>query len=176
MSVFWVDIIEDIVDKVRADTTKPASLNANQPYYLFGHPLSIESQLQARDEAKVLTYGKYPVIVFFMDFKESYGDNAMVKSEAVLHIAIVVNSEDDITESARYDLNFRNTLYPLYELFIKKLVSSQYFLEIDTDLVPHDKYDRPFWGRNNKEVFTDHIDAIEISNLELKLSKNTNIC
>ncbi|MCK4824574.1 hypothetical protein KA005_52970 [bacterium] len=170
MSIYWVDIIKAIVDDVRAD----AGLSNDAPYYMFGHPLEIINTLSMKDKSDNFKYKKYPLIALFQDFTESYGDNAFIKSEVSLNIAIITNSSQNYIASERYDNNFRVTLQPLYELLIEKLVSSKQFLEIDIGLVPHDKTDRLFWGAqglygNEGNIFNDYIDAIEIDNLELKL-------
>jgi len=109
----------------------------------------------------------------------------MGKNQAVpsavddLNIIIAVNTSPDYTSENRYDNSFRTTLYPLYDLLIKHIVKSKWFINVDPGLVPHNKIDRLYWGRNglyNNEsnVFNDYIDAIEIQNLSLELRLKQN--
>ena len=171
MSVIWVDIIKDIVDDVRAD----AGLSDDAPHYLYGTFKYISSYLNQQDKVPVSKVKKYPLIALFMPFTESNGDNMFVRSEASLTIGFITSSNDDYTNPDRYTNSF-SILYPLYELFLQKLIASKRFDDIDTWLIPHDKTDLLNWSSSNKNIINDKIDAIEIKNLELKLNNNTNTC
>ncbi len=174
-SVYWVDIISDIVDRVRSDSDNPCTGDA--PYYMYGHPLDVIGQLQMKDKNDNFKYKKYPVIILLQDYDETYGDSQVVKSEVTgLNVIIATNTSPDYISSERYTNNFKPTLQPLYELFVEHLVSSKQFLEIAPGAVPHTKTDRLYWGRsglygNDANIFNDYIDAIEITDLNLKLSK-----
>jgi hypothetical protein len=179
MSPYWVDIFGDIVSDVRSDTTKPAGLDALAPYYDYGHPLDIVNKLKQKDTSS-LKFNKFPFIALLMDFRETMGEDMTVRARTTdLSIVVVTNTKPELFTSERYDLNFRTTLYPLYDLLIKHITKSKYF-KTGPGLVAHDKIDRPYWGRqglygNEGNIFNDYIDAIEIENLELSLLL-TNTC
>ncbi len=174
-SVYWVDIISDIVDRMRADDSNPCTGDA--PYYMYGHPLDVIGQLQAKDSNDVYKFRKYPVVILFQDFDEDYGESHSIKSEVTgLNVIIATSTSPDYISEQRYTNNFKPILQPLYELFVEHLIASRQFLEIGEGLVPHVKTDRLYWGRsglygNEANIFNDYIDAIEISDLHLKLSK-----
>lgn len=179
MSVYWVDIIEDIVDEVRSDSSNPASGEA--PYYLHGHPVDVMNQMTLREKSDQLKFKKWPLIALFQDFEESYGASPLTQSEVSLNIIIATNTKADFFAAQRYDQSFRTTLQPLYELFITKLVSSKKFKDLVPGInnVPHTKIDRLYWGTdsgtgNTSHKFPDYIDAIEIRDLNLKLRKKSN--
>lgn len=168
----WVDIIEDIVDNVRADSDLPAITNGG-PFYMHGHPLEVFNILAQKDRNKVNKFKKFPLIALFQDFTETMGDDMRIRSSASLNIIIAMNTSPDYDASQRYDNTFRTVLYPLYDLLLKHIVKLNRFSNVAPGLVPHDKTDRLFWGKNNEGVSIDHIDAIEIQNLRLDLNYKT---
>jgi hypothetical protein len=65
-------------------------------------------------------------------------------------------------------------LYPLYVQFMETLPEFGFFWENISELPPHTKVDRPYWGtpegdnRNSATTFNDPLDGIEIVNLRIK--------
>lgn len=177
---YWVDIFDEIATNVREDANKPAALDTDEPFYMYGHPLEIINTLSKKDNHAVQKYNKYPLIALFQDFTETMGEHQATPSAVQdMNLIIAVNTSPDYTAENRYDNTFKTVLYPLYDLLIKHIVKSKWFRNIDPGLVPHQKIDRLFWGRsglygNEGNIFNDHIDAIEIQNLglELRLKQN----
>ncbi len=176
MSPFWVDIFGDIVTDVRDDTDKPSGLNVLAPYYDYGEPLDIVNKLSQKDRGS-LKFNKFPLIALLMEFREEMGEDMTIRSRTTdLTIVIITDTKPELHTSERYDLNFRTTLYPLYDLLIKHITKSKYF-KAGPGLVRHGKIDHPYWGRqglygSESNIFNDYIDAIEIDNLELSLRLN----
>lgn len=176
---YWVDIIDEIVTDVRNDTNKPVALDSDEPFYMYGHPLEIINTLSQKDKHDTQKFNKFPLIALFQDFTETMGANQAVQSSAELNIIIAVNTSPNYTSEDRYTNTFKTVLYPLYDLFIKHIVKSKWFANVDPGLVPHNKTDRLYWGRsglygNDANIFNDHIDAIEIENLSLELRLKQN--
>jgi hypothetical protein len=87
---------------------------------------------------------------------------------------IIANITDPTyTAARRLELSFKPTLYPLYEEFMTKLRFSKSI--IPNSVVPyleHTKIDRFFWGSQlnpQGNVVNDHLDAIEIKDLKIKI-------
>ena len=146
--IYWVDIIEDIVDQVRADASKPSGIAADAPYYLHGHPVDIQNQLTMRNKSNTLKYKKWPLIALFQDFDETYGENSLIESEVSLNLIIATNTKPEFFASDRYTETFKTTLYPLYNLFLSKIIASKKFKDLMPSIngVPHTKTDRLYWG------------------------------
>ncbi|MCK5607627.1 hypothetical protein KAR91_37430 [Candidatus Pacearchaeota archaeon] len=181
MSAYWVDIIEDVVSEVRADTDKPATLTSEQPYYMHGHPLEVINTLSLKDKNDTYKFKKYPLIALFQDFTEVMGEDQKIQSSTSLNIVICMETSQDYSSAQRYDNSFRTILYPLYDLLIEKIIASGYFLNASESLTSHNKIDRLFWGKtglygNEGNIFNDHIDAIEIENLDLDLRVTQKTC
>lgn len=171
MSVIWVNIIKDIVDDVRDD----AGLSNDAPYYLYGTFNYVANYLNELDKVPAGKAKQYPLIALIMPFTESNGKDQFIRSEVSLTIGFIVSSTDDYTNPQRY-INSFSILYPLYELFLQKLIDSKRFNNIDEGLIPYDKTDLLYWSSTNNNILNDKIDAIEVKNLELQLNKNNNTC
>jgi hypothetical protein len=179
---FWVDIIEDIVDEVRSDwTTRPVSLESDSPYYFFGHPREVVIELTEREQSTSLKLKRFPLIALIQDFDENMGNDQKILSSTSLRIIIAMTTDPDYDSAQRYDNTFRTILYPLYDLFIEKLIESAYFLNVGDGLGSHIKTDRPFWGRQEAgnsvaNIGKDYVDAIEIRDLQLDLRISQKNC
>jgi hypothetical protein len=177
---YWIDVFSAIVAAVRSDSSKPAALDTDEPFYMHGHPLEIINTLAEKDRNDVHKFNKFPLIALFQDFTETMGESQAVKSEVTdLNLIIAVNTSPEYSSEQRYDNTFRPVLYPLYDLLIEHITKSRYFANTDPGLVPHNKIDRLYWGRsglygNEANVFNDYIDAIEIQNLNLSLRLGPN--
>lgn len=172
-ALYIVDIIEDVIDEVRSSYTPPSSFDSESPFYEYGHPLEIVNTLSEKEKNGTFKFKKYPMIALFQDFREGKGVNQAINASTELNMVICVNTSKDFKSKERYTNTFKTVLYPLYNLFISKLMDSPY---IQQGVIPHDKYDRPYWGREEKHVFSDYIDAIEIQNLELDFYNHVKKC
>lgn len=149
------------------------SYKALAPYYLHGHPLNdITNVLAEKSDDGVFKFQKYPLIALLQDFDEAKNFEGF-EAEVELNLIIATETDQSFHASDRYTNIFVPTLYPLYDDFIDEIIASTQF---DSDKPIHTKIDRVRWGRegvygSEANIFNDHIDAIEIQNLELKILK-----
>ena len=152
---------------------------SKSPYYEHGHILEIANTLNKRDKG-IYTYQKYPLIILFQDYTVSKSiDNDAVHGTTSARLAIANLTKPDLTAKDRYDRNFRDVLYPLYDSFIEAIVNSDNFNTSPVHpYVNHNLTDRLYWGSNldanNANVLNDYIDAIELTNLELEIINGNN--
>lgn len=171
---YWVDIIEVVVASVRTDASMPSGLPTGAPFYLHGHPRDVVDVMAEKDQSDTQKLLQYPLIALFQDFEEGMGEDQQIASRASLNLIIATNTKMDYHASERYNATFRTVLYPIYDIFIRKVYESKYFANVGINLCPHTKIDRLYWGReglygNEGNIFNDAIDAIEIRNLQLDL-------
>jgi hypothetical protein len=145
---------------------------AKGPYYLFGHPLDIVNVLAEKNKGGIYQYQKYPLIALFQDFEEDIINEG---TQASLNIIIANRTKPTYHADERYKLNFEPVLYPILEQFERALQVSRHVALASVD---YNKTDRLYWGKNGLygntgNIFNDHIDAIEINNLQLTFK---NIC
>ena len=178
--VITIDSADYVVDNVTTDTF---DINAHSsldftglewkekaPYYEFGHPNDIVSVLAEKNKSGVYQYQKYPLIALFQDFSENNKESGM---EASLNIIIANRTQPTYHANERYEKNFEPILYPIWEQLERALIISKNIQFLNKD--DYTKIDRLYWGKqglygNEGNIFDDHIDAIEIQNLNLRFN------
>jgi hypothetical protein len=165
---YIVDIMTDVVELMQATT---------EVNFLYGHPIEVVNTLKEWTKGREKKFSKFPLIVLFQDFEEVKGSHAAINSEVSLNLVLCTDTDPKYKSSERYEATFKPTLYPLYNLLLNKIETCGFF-ERNFDLIPHVKIDRVYYGSegNNKNIFNDYIDAIEIKNLELKILNNFKNC
>jgi hypothetical protein len=186
---FIVDDIGTIVSRVRekwvsadstlitADSTAFTADGGSAPYYSYGHKLEVAKDLLKKNK----TFQKYPLVFLVMDFPETKHDRIL---SCTLNIGLLAFTQPEHNASQRYAATFKPILYPLYKMFLDELYKSGLFFwdGIEDQVMPeHTKIDRPFWGtggeqtqvgqkKNEKYIFNDPLDCIEIVGLKLNQS------
>jgi len=153
---------------------------AKAPYYLFGHPIEISNILLEKNKNDTLKYQKYPLVILFTDIKIGRGDSVIYGELINQAISIIGKSQKSYSTMQRYDNNIESILYPLYNTLMNKIKTSNNFIGTNPN-ISHNLIERPFWGNNQKygnvgNMFTDPLDALEISNMNLKLRRIKTNC
>lgn len=145
--------------------------------FLWGHPLEIANTLLEYTKHKDKKFEKFPLIALYTDINVQvgkYGDYDGVN----LTIIIANATNQKLTSAQREVRNFIPILRPIYGYFIDELERSSVFsIQDPKQDMKHNMIERFFWGKegiynNTGNVFNDYIDAIEISNLDLKINLN----
>lgn len=168
-----VDIIGDVVGALRAEWDNGATPAPEKPYYMHGHILEVVNLLGEKTDNIEWRERKFPLIILLQDFTERYPIVAGNISDVTLRVIIATETAPDLTASERYQSTFKDTLYPLYQLFIKHLRSSP---DLNQNRFEFTKTDRVYWGKtgiygNDGLITNDHLDAIELE-LQLKIYQN----
>ena len=139
-----------------------------EPYYDYGHIISILSKLQAKS-GKENKFQKYPLIMLIQDIEESHGIDQNVGYSFPVTIVILCLTNKNYTEQQRYQNVFKSLLYPLYESLIHEVKYYQFFdFETGNNGIPSfKKWDRVAWGAstffgNTATILNDYLDGIEI--------------
>lgn len=140
--------------------------------YHHGHLLEVKNTFKEYTTISAVKREQFPAIVLVQDFPEQIEDQTGER-EVTCTLFIVTDSQQKYTAADRYTNTLKPILYPLYDRFLEQLDNSDYVA--DTEF-KHTKIDRVFWGRDGGEgslsnIFNDFIDAIEISNLKVKILK-----
>jgi hypothetical protein len=164
-----VNVIGDIVAAVRAEYDP---INGKKPFYEHGHPLEIVNTLRERTNNTTKRIEKFPLIALFEDI-DTKSKEGLFEFRSTLNLIIAVDTNPDYKAETRYTESFDEVLTPLYDLFIKHyLKSRKTFSEHRT--VFHEPIYHLNWGKkglygSESNIFNDHIDAIEIKNLDTKI-------
>jgi hypothetical protein len=173
--VYVVDVLEDVVNAVNAVFVASFAAQLQDDisavYYQHGHPLEIIDNLTRMTQNRTASAKKYPLIALFQDFDETT-KRIDLYTEVQLHIIIATQTNPNYLAQERYTNTFKPILYPVLEEFL-------YQIELHPGIEPFNNYeytktDRLYWGRNGlygneKNVFNDYIDAIELTNFHLKI-------
>lgn len=172
-----VEIFEGVVSRIQARLlTGFQALDSSIEgiHFEHGHPLEIIETLKQKDASQAFRFQKYPLVALFQDFPET---NAGIgyESEATLHLIIAKGTRKEYKAKERYQHNFKPYLYPVYEALLEELDREKRFQTYGSSKIPHQKWDRLYWGRNGlfgnqANIFNDFLDVIEVKSLKLKIN------
>ena len=145
----------------------------------FGSPIEVVDFITQKGKNQT-NDKKFDLIWLFNDIPENEPfENELIDKEADITISIVTDSTQQLTSSQRVTQKFKTRLYPLYDLFIKKLKESD-SININADeSLDIEKHDRYNYGakKNNENVFNETTDAIEFTTtIKIKKQYTLNIC
>jgi len=143
-------------------------------HYEHGHPLEIIDTLIAMSKNQTISALKYPLVALFQDYEEDQGAKIGVVSSVKFHLIAAIFTDSRWKAAERMTKNFTPTLYPVYGHLMKAIAQSGYFVEGSIETIKRTKIDRMYWGKSglygsDGNVFSDCIDAIEITNLQLSV-------
>lgn len=163
---YLTDAIGEIVRLMNVDLT-------DELFYTFGSFKELQKLLIDKSKEQE---DRYPLLFLLLDLEEemeSEGKNVSASSQTY----ILLNSTNKAwTSTQRMENQYKTVLYPLYESFINTIKSSIYFLDSldEYNNLPHIRKDRFYYSSTDakeQNVLSAYLDAIEINNLELKLSQ-----
>jgi hypothetical protein len=187
MPLYIVDVIGEIVAAVQAamlttiqenETAALGRTTIETVNYQKGHKVELIQTLMEMDRANAYQAKKSPLIYLVQDFTEKRGRKVGEYTEANLNIIIAHQTESTRKVDDRYTKVFKPVLYPLYYELLEQIAKHPLIFQANGDDITHDKTDRLYWGRvaagggNDQNKLTDFVDAIEITNLNLKFYFN----
>lgn len=164
-----VDIISQIVDNVQSEYDL---VSGEKPYFEHGHPLEIINTLKEKSADDTLKFKKFPLIALFEDF-EMDSQSGVFKAGTKLNILFITDTDRNYKAADRYTNSFNAILTPIYTLFKKHLIR-QRGIHVMHKTIDHKAIYHLYWGKkglygNDGNIFDDHIDAIELSGLDIKI-------
>ena len=160
------DIIEDVVDLVRAEYDSAADTPA-EPYWFCGYERELFEILSEKDQSELYKYSKYPLIALLVGQETEESDATDVVSDFT--ILILTETDPHIRTKDRFLANYVNVLRPLKVLLKKYMRRSK---ELGSnDMWKWSVREWPYWGTDKRgaNIGNDALDAIVISNMELEL-------
>jgi hypothetical protein len=166
-SLFVVDIMGIIVANV-------ATALGKSVHYQYGSIEEINQNLLELTTNGLQSIDKYPIVALITDFEQDKNTGETnVYCEANLRMIIFNITDNKYKSFDRTTHNFIPTLYPIYEELINQIEISPYVYS-GFNGVTHTQTDRYYWGRSQetKNLLGDYIDAIELTNLKVKIKKS----
>jgi hypothetical protein len=179
LPLYIVEMIGEVVAATDAalfadtatNTVKTAGKHLN---YLYGRGDQIVSKLLSKDSAPTLKNYKYPLIALVQDFPEDDNRETNAYHATTLPSIIIctlTKGTDEVPK--RYEQTFKPILYVIYKEFMKQLARHPANAgSLDPATIPHLRYDRPGAAPDPKSDFTDYLDIIELTNVEIYFTDN----
>lgn len=141
--------------------------------YIFGNAQYVKDKLDAMSKAEKTNDMKFSLIALFCPFKEQRNIHEYF-SKATVRILIACSSDKGWSNEERLVLSFRNILRPIYERLKEELLADGRIDFGYKDLISHEYSENYSYGRygahtGTGDALSEPIDAINISNLELKI-------
>ena len=145
--------------------------------YVFGNAQYVKDRLDVLSKPVRADIEKFPLIALFCPFNEQR-NSPDYYTKAKVRILIACASSKEWSNEQRLNTSFVNILRPIYNRFIEALKEDGRFDFGYEDHVSHEYSENYSYGRygaftSTGEEVSEPIDAINISNLELKV-KNPN--
>lgn len=146
-------------------------------HYQFGHPLEIINTLGEFTKGATSRFDKYPLVAFFLDSTVTRGEIGLYGEQEINMAIIRMCKDPNQTADERDQFNFIPILTPIYLELLNQIGLSPVFSLQSSETIPHKMTNRYYWGRsglwgNEKNIFNDWVDAIEINNMRLKINSN----
>lgn len=145
--------------------------------YIFGNAQYVKDRLDLMSKADSTNEMKFPLIALFVPFQEKR-DVPRYFSQASVNILIACPSTVEWSNEERLAYSFQNILRPIYRRFMEELLNDGRIDFGYGDLQPHKYSENYSFGRygahtGSGEALSETIDAIVITELELKIKKNS---
>lgn len=176
-----IEIIADVVRETAVDCTltvvgrKGATVEIPCPdiHYVFGNAQYVKDKLDELSKSPRGNDMKFPMIALFCPFNEQR-NSPEYYTRAKVRILIACSSDKGWSNEQRLETSFKNILRPIYNRFIESLKEDVRFDFGYDEHIAHEYSENYSYGRygahtGTGESVSEPIDAINISNLELKV-------
>lgn len=166
MDVFIVEEIGAVITKV--NTALTAESFGKTVYYMYGHPKEITNRLQELSNSTTQKDKKFPLVILFTDITITH-DTPGFYGSALLRMLVCNITEPTYISEKRTEVNFKPVLHPIKEELLNQLERHQQFTFQDE--LTYRETDMYYYGSqiNDKNIFNDYIDAIELSNIKINI-------
>lgn len=176
-----IEILADVIEETRIGCTLvvPSGKGDNKTIdcppinYTFGNSQYVKDKLDELSKSIRGNEMKFPLIALFCPFDEKRNDPDYY-TQARVRILIAYSSNSDWSNEQRLQTSFQNILRPIYNRFLEALLADGRFDFGYKEHISHDYSENYSIGRygaytTSGDVVSEPIDAINITNLELKV-------
>jgi hypothetical protein len=166
-TVYIVEEMEAVVAKVNTALTA-ANFGTTPVYYMYGHPKEIANRLQELTNSPTESHKKFPLIILFTDITIDKSLLGFYGSTS-LRMLIANFTLPEYTSVQRTEINFKPILHPIKKELINQIDRHARFTYEDE--LTYKETDMYYYGSqiNDKNIFNDHIDAIELRDIKLNI-------
>jgi hypothetical protein len=166
-TIYIVEELAAVVAKVNTALTA-ASFGTTPVYYMYGHPMELANRLLELSKSPTEGSKKFPLIILFTDITI---DRSLVGfyGSTQLRMLIANFTLAEYTSVQRTEINFKPILHPIKKELLNQIDRHSRFTYEDE--LSYKETDMYYYGSqiNDKNIFNDRIDAIEIRDLKLNI-------
>lgn len=166
-TIYIVEEMAAIVAKVNTALTA-TSFDTTPVYYMYGHPMEINNRLVELSGSPTEGHKKFPLIILFTDITI---DRSLIGfyGSVSLRMLIANFTLPEYISEQRTEINFKPILHPIKKELINQIDRHARFTYEDE--LTYKETDMYYYGSqiNNKNVFSDRIDAIELRDINLNI-------
>lgn len=142
-------------------------------HYVFGNSLYVKANLDELSRTPQGNIKKLPMVALFTPFREQRNMSDYF-SKAKVNILIACSTRQDWNNEQRRIYSFENILRPIYRRFLEALQEDGRFDFGYDEVIAHEYSENYSYGKygardSSGEAVSEPIDAINITNLELKV-------
>ena len=181
-----IEIFQDVVaatsedcNIIITDCTSGESTEIECPpiNYTFGNTRYVKDKLDELSKTPQGTEKKFPLIALFCPFHEERNRHDCF-SKANVNVLIACSTSSSWSNEERLELSFQNILRPIYQKLLEALKDDGRLDFGYDELVKHNYSENYSYGRygahdGTGDALSEPIDAINITNLELTVTKQT---
>lgn len=168
-----------VVDELRKLVASTEKIYGKSLFFFHGHLKDISANFSLMGSTNEWSKQKYPCVVLLQDFavERPQRSRELYEAKARLQLLILAQSNPGYIPEQRLSQVFKPVLYPIYEAFATALSHSRVLVgdtshtQVDR-LRMHRALSEAALAQGDKALFNDHLDGIEVRNLELKFRKN----
>lgn len=177
-----IEILADVVKDTSVDCTISVpqykggvkSMPCPPIHYVFGNAKYVKDKLDDLSHTPKGNEIKFPMIVLFCPFNEQR-NTPDYYTKAKVRVLIACSSTKTWSNEQRLETSFKNILRPIYKRFLEALAEDGRIDFGYNEHIAHEYSENYSYGRygaltGTGEAVSEPIDAINISNLELKIT------
>lgn len=156
-------VVEDILSNVVKNSEKEYG---SKLFFHYGTLREIAGNLNQIGRARNV---KYPIVALIEPFKQRITSDG---TRASLRLLIATYTKKALLADERLELNYKPILFPVYDIFMKELRAVVKSSTLDHTVINHFEMGKESLNGYNGSVLDDHVDAIEINDLNVLFRDN----
>lgn len=166
-TIYIVEEMSAVIAKVNTALTG-ASFSTTPVYYMYGHPKEINNRLVELSNSPTEGHKKFPLIILFTDITIDRSLIGFYGSTSLRMLIANFTLPEYISEQ-RTEINFKPVLHPIKKELINQIDRHDRFTYEDE--LTYKETDMYYYGSqiNDKNVFSDRVDAIELRDIKLNI-------
>lgn len=175
MLPYLPDIMKDVVARVDAVFSVDTQ-DAFNVYFDYGIYSQVSKNIYKSNP------GNFPLVWLVMKFHEDRGKDFGIYADVTCRLIIAMPTKTEYTQAERDEEVFKPRLIPIYEELMNQIFEESRLSVDGPNKIKHTRILQPYWGGgdvnglDNKNLFENYIDAIDVQNLQLKLKHYSPVC